>query len=370
MTRMAVPATFVDTVESAFTVRVDSSCDELARLAAPWQRLAGAGAEPMQEHAWSLAAALAFHRAARLRIVTVWRGNSLAAVAPLVEVRRAGLRVLEIIGARFLGEPAKLLADAPDSRERLLRALTEQHLPLRLARVDAHELTPGLRANKGGGVLLAVPGASCLRVDLAGDWESYSAGRSGRRMETLKRRRRQLGTLGPVEFEARLPSPAESDAVLGEAFEVEARGWKGKGGSAVLARPAMRAFFFEVGRAFAADGRLLVRRLRVAGETIAVHVGLVQAQRCWGLKIGYDERFARHSPGMLLLLECLQDGFRRGLVAHEFLGAAAEWQQPFATSERPLEAIAFYPLAPGGLGVLGLDVAGAVGRRIAQLLRI
>ena len=93
----------------------------------------------------------------------------------------------------------------------------------------------------------------------------------------------------------------------------------------------------------------------------------MQAQRCWGLKIGYDEKFSRHSPGTLLLLECLQDGYRRGLVAHEFLGAAAEWQRPFATSERPLEAIALYPLAPAGLATLGLDVAGALGRRIARV---
>ena len=91
MTRMAVPAPFTSADTPAVTV-ILRSAEELARLAGPWQRLAGAGAEPMQEHAWSLAAARSLHADARLRIVTVWRGTALAAVAPLVEMRRGGLR--------------------------------------------------------------------------------------------------------------------------------------------------------------------------------------------------------------------------------------------------------------------------------------
>jgi SAM-dependent methyltransferase len=100
-----------------------------------------------------------------------------------------------------------------------------------------------------------------------------------------------------------------------------------------------------------------------------VHVGVVVAQCCYELKIGFDEKFARQSPGVLLTQDCLRDGARRGFRAHEFLGCAAAWQEPFAPTERLLRNLTIYPYSLRGLSALALDGTEVAARRAARLVR-
>ena len=342
--------------------------NELESLAVPWARLAGWDSEPMQSHAWSLSAAHTLHAGSRLAIVTVWRGQSLAAVAPLVEVRRAGVPWLEVLGARSLGEPVRLLADGPDARRALARAIVDLRMPVLLQCLDRGAWSEEfLHAARGRAVSFVVPGASCLRAEFDGGWESYTARLSTERQASLRRKSRQLEREGELIFDSRMPSPAEVSEVLHSAFAVEARSWKRAAHSAVAQRPAQLAFFEAIGRHFAAEGKLLVRRLRVGGADAAVHVGVVESGRSYELKIGYDERWSRFSPGLQLTWHCLRDASERGLRAHEFLGAAADWQRPFATSERQLENIVVYAMSPAGLWSLAADGAAVLGRRALRL---
>ena len=358
------PAAVTTSALTAMTLR---GLDELEALGAAWNRLAGEHAEPMQRHAWSLAAAHALHAGARLCVITIRRGAALAAVAPLVEVRRGNVRTLEILGARRLGEPVSFPCDAPDARAALCRAMLAQRLPLMLQRLDSVVWSRELKSQARGRALLSVlPGSRCVRVDFTGDWPQYQARLSTGLAATLRRRRRQLARLGKVSFDFRQPAPQEVEEQLREAFEVERHSWKGEAGSAVLQQPAMFEFFERLAKAAAATGHLGIRRLRVDDQLVAVHVGLLQAGRWWELKIGYDARWARCSPGLQLTVEALEDGFRRGLRAHEFLGSAADWQAPFATSDRRLETVLAYPLSATGMFSLATDVGGIALRRVTR----
>lgn len=369
---MALPANFAQDVDVASTLTVDTACTlaELEALGDAWDRLAGPSAEPMQTHAWTLAAVRTLHAGARLRILSVRRGPGLAAVAPLVEVVRRGVRWLEFAGASQLYEPMRLLADSDHARDVLCRAITAQRSPLRLQRVDAGAWTNALRAAaRGRAVAIEVPSCPSLRVEIDARFDGESGPLSSERAATLRRKRRQLEKLGAVVLESVEPTPADVETVLREAFEVEARSWKGAAGSAVLQQPAQFAFFRELGRHYSAGGALLVRRLRVGTELAAVHVGVVADNCCYEMKIGFDDKFARQSPGVLLTLDCLRDGARRGLRAHEFLGCAAAWQEPFASSERPLRNLAIYPFSARGLAALALDGADVAARRATRLVR-
>jgi CelD/BcsL family acetyltransferase involved in cellulose biosynthesis/SAM-dependent methyltransferase len=369
---MSLPATLEpgETMAMSFAVDVARSLPELEALGSTWDQLAGSSAEPMQTHAWTLAAVRALHPGATLRVLAVRRGATLAAVAPLVEIVRSGVRWLEFAGAAQLYEPMRLLADGDDARAALCRAIAAQNLPMRLQRVDAGAWSDSLRAAvRGRGVAIEVPSCASLRVDLDARFDSESGPLSGERAATLRRKRRQLEKLGGVVLESLEPRAAEVESVLREAFEVEARSWKGEAGSAVLQQPAQFAFFCELGTHYAARGALLVRRLRVGTEIAAIHVGVVAAQCCYELKIGFDEKFARQSPGVLLTQDCLRDGARRGFRAHEFLGCAASWQEPFASAKRPLRNLAIYPLNARGLSALALDGADVAARRAVRLAR-
>ncbi len=48
---------------------------------------------------------------------------------------------------------------------------------------------------------------------------------------------------------------------------------------------------------------LRIAFLRIAGRPVAMQIAVERAQRLWLLKIGYDEEYARCSPGQLLMLE-------------------------------------------------------------------
>ena len=356
------------TAEAAtFEVRTLHRVEDLEAHAIAWDRLA---TEPMQTHAWSLAAARTLHARERLNVIVIFRGDQLAAVAPLVEVRRRGARWFEFLGGDRLYEPMRLLAESDEAREALSRQIARLRRPMLLQRLDRGPWTDGIRREaRGRAITLTARSSPCLHVALTGRFEDLMARVSSERAATLRRKRRQLERFGAVRVECVRPAPAEVDAVLREAFEVESRGWKGKTGSAVMCQPDLFEFFRQVASSFAANGALLVRRLLVGDEVAAVHVGLVQSNRCYELKIGFDEKWARQSPGMLLTLECLRDGFARGLEAHEFLGASAAWQVPFATGERRLENLALYPLNFTGFTWLGLDVARFAYRRAARVGR-
>lgn len=363
---MRAEITFSETTSTTLTTAVLHDVRALEDLGVAWNRLAGPSAEPMQGHDWSLAAARALHAGARLWVVTIRRGAALAAVAPLVETTRSGTRWLEILGARVLGEPVKFLCDGADARAALCRALVALRVPLFLNRVDGDEWVREFH-QQARAFVTVVSGGRCLRVDMTEGWQPYAARLSTARLATLRRKQRQLEKAGSLSCDFQHPAPQDVREALRAAFEVEQRSWKGEAGSAVLQKPAMFEFFCALGAYYAADSRLVVRRLRVGEETVAIHVGVVQANRFWELKIGYDQRWARCSPGVQLTWESLQDGFRRRFRSHEFLGYAADWQVPFATSERNLNNIMVYPLSPAGLWSLGIDGGGFLLRRAARL---
>jgi CelD/BcsL family acetyltransferase involved in cellulose biosynthesis/SAM-dependent methyltransferase len=357
--------------DSLLAVDEIRSLAELEAMRAAWDRLAGPSAEPMQTHAWTLAAARTLHAGARLSVIAVRRGPELAAVAPLVEIPRRGLRWLEFAGSTQLYEPVRMLADSEEARQILCRAIAARRVPLRLLRVDAGAWPETLRrASRGRALLFETPSCPCLTVSVDGPFDINASRLSGERAATLRRKRRQLERLGTVTLECAEPSAADAERELREVFEVEARSWKGEAGSAVIQQPALLEFFCDVGRHYARDGALLIRRLRVGAEVAAVHVGLVHGNACYELKIGYDAKFSRQSPGVLLTIECLADAGRRGLRAHEFLGCAAAWQEPFATGRRELTNLAIYPWSASGLAALALDGASLAAQRSVRLARM
>ena len=357
--------------DSSLEVATSRGAEALHALLPEWQRLAGAAAEPMQSPHWALAAARSLHAGAELVTLTVRRGGALVAMMTLAETRRGAVRWLVIPGADALGEPLRpLIADA-EARTALCDALLGLRRPLSLPRIDDAEFAAQLRAAaRGRAGVFAMSGGASLIATLDGDQPGVLERCSPARQKVLRRNRRQLAHAGDIAFETLVPAPHEVAAALRAAFEVEARSWKGAAGSAVLARPAMFDFFRAYGEACAAEGRLLVRLLKVGERVAAVGVAVIESGRSFDLKIGYDAAFARHSPGLTLTCEALADSARRGLAAHEFLGFAEGWQRPFATRERNFTSLMIYPMNIAGSTAFGFDAAGALLRRTRRALGI
>jgi hypothetical protein len=125
-----------------------------------------------------------------------------------------------------------------------------------------------------------------------------------KRRKEYRRLRTRLGEQGRLaaKFTKMPPDP-------GQWFDrfaaTEAKGWKGRRGTALATRPEWAAFFRDAVIDAAATGHGLFWELTLDGEPVAMCFGFRSGQQAWLLKIAHDPAFGRYSPGALLLLDMI-----------------------------------------------------------------
>ncbi|GGH31380.1 hypothetical protein GCM10007036_42540 [Alsobacter metallidurans] len=268
---------------------------------AAWRTLAAQGDDrnPFWEPAFALPAATLPGVAPPL-FVACWRGERMTALLALERPRlgaaspllRAWSHDQAVLGAPLLdplhgAEDIGVALRWLQSRHRLAGALLWRWMPedgpaaaalaaagARPVRLDAHE-----RA--------ALANASPLPV---------------KKRKELGRLRRRLAEQGRLEsVSAAAPDDVETACTAFAALE--ARGWKGRRGSAFASHPDRLRFLQAVTQGLARDGGCRIDRLTLDGETIAAGVLLGGGPRALYWKTTYDERFAAFSPGVLLTVD-------------------------------------------------------------------
>jgi CelD/BcsL family acetyltransferase involved in cellulose biosynthesis len=149
----------------------------------------------------------------------------------------------------------------------------------------------------------------------------------------LDRFRRKLVREHGASFHL-LEQPENVATVLEKGFAVEASGWKGRAGTAVLSTPETASFYRAVAANFAARGTLRLSWIEVAGRMIAFDLSIEHRRRLFLVKTGYDEGFRAFAPGLLLRLAVIEACLDSDIVAHELLGGEDPWKAKFATSSR------------------------------------
>ena len=196
-------------------------------------------------------------------------------------------------------------------------------------------------------------GNSSYTVPLQPTWESFEATISAGRRSDLRRYKRRAERLGNLQFEAVSPNHHTLDRYLEEFFRVEASGWKGRNGTAILMSPSRFRFFTQYARTIAEQGMLRMYFLRIDGRTAAARFAVECDNRLWDLKMGYDETLSECSPGVLLTQETMCDAISRGLEAYEFLGKAEAWERHWWCEQNFFTSIRIYPFSiNGGLSVI------------------
>jgi len=129
-----------------------------------------------------------------------------------------------------------------------------------------------------------------------------SSGPSAGRLKELRRQRRALERQAPLRFETVIEPRAVSPAL--EAFLVlEAAGWKGGCGTALVQDAGRATFVRSLVRDLSHDGRVRIDQLFCGETLVASAISLTGSGQAAFWKIAYDERFARFSPGVLLTQE-------------------------------------------------------------------
>jgi CelD/BcsL family acetyltransferase involved in cellulose biosynthesis len=193
-------------------------------------------------------------------------------------------------------------------------------------------------------------------VLLGVEWEMFQTRMSKSNRAFVKRKRKIAEREGPVMFECVEPDAANVDGFVDEVFRVEALSWKSRSGSAILQRPKTANFLREYARSASRRGALRLFFLRIGEATAAVRMNVEHANRLWELKIGYDERFSRSSPGILLMHETLRYACDRGFEAYEFLGQTDAWHLHWPTESRGFATLYFYSRSASGAVTFMHDV--------------
>jgi CelD/BcsL family acetyltransferase involved in cellulose biosynthesis len=206
-------------------------------------------------------------------------------------------------------------------------------------------------------------------VAIAGDWAAYERGLSANVRKDVRRRRRRLEELGEVAVEV-ADGQERLEELLDEGFRVEAAGWKGEEGSAILSDERTRRFYTDVARWAAGRGWLRLSFLRLDGRAVAFEYSLEQGGVFSCVKGGYDGAYARFSPGRVISHALLERAFARGLTRFDLLGADEAYKRAWTGTTRDLQLLqAFAPSLPGAAQWAAASYGRPAVERARQVLR-
>jgi CelD/BcsL family acetyltransferase involved in cellulose biosynthesis len=321
------------------TVETHHSFDALAD---EWHELAArVEAPPWVRPEWIRAWWTSFGRG-QPEVIAVRSHDTLEALAPLVRHRGVLRSPTNWHTPEFVP-----LAETDEARGALAGALwhagarrVELAFLAESAWVDAARRT----ARDAGHVLLERVLVRSPFVPIEGAWEDYVATLDRRLVSELKRRRRRLSELGEVSTEL-----VDGSEHLADAFRIEASGWKGARGTAIASQPETRHFYTAVAEWAAREGLLRLAFLRLGDRRIAFRFNLEQAGRLYALKSGYDEEFAKFSPGSLLVFDLLEYAFRHELRSYELLGTETPSKREWTDRSRVRLLFQSFARSPAGL---------------------
>ncbi|MGH9467113.1 MAG: GNAT family N-acetyltransferase [Terriglobales bacterium] len=326
---------------------------ELEGLAPEWAAMVAPGRlTPLTGPAWVLAHARAYERADRVAAIYARRGGQLIAVLPLVR-ERGWLRGLPVRLLRSAAGHVCLRFDLSADGE-AWNADVATAMFRCLADWEGWDCFM-LREVPRGGFAEAVQAAAAAAGYQTGRRASMQSRYldpmtftpTGELRHKLRRTRRRLEESGAVEFETSTEANLER---LHELFTLEASGWKGRrGGNAVLRKGERQVrFFLDMAAGAAAQGQLRLHRLLCGGGLVATALGLRDVGGYYAVKWCYDERYAKYSPGNLLIEAIIQQCQADRLTRFDFTGDDYPYKREWTSLT--LEHAFLYVFRPGLLG--------------------
>jgi Acetyltransferase (GNAT) domain len=297
-------------------------------------------------------------------VAVVEDGSEVVAIAPLA-ARRDGVTRLGLAGVDELSEPGDFVCRDAGALRRLASGVARLGCPLHLARIEAGSPSVGAlrRAYARRAVFYRRTVASYPWIPLDEGWREPEQRFPSDRRSDLRRARRRADQLGEVTMDVISPRKEDLPPLLDELYRVEATGWKGREGTALAADVPRRLFFTTFAEAAVDAGFLRLAFLRIGGCAAAVQLAAECGRRFWLLKVGYDEKFKRASPGSLLMLETIRHAAVAGLESYELLGTSEPWTRVWTEHERACLALRTYPIRPRGFGAAALDAWRLVRRQ-------
>jgi len=197
-----------------------------------------------------------------------------------------------------------------------------------------------------------------------------------KKLKELRRLRHRLEEHGPVVFEV-ARRPDEIGLALETFLQLEASGWKGKRGTALIQHAGDAAFIRRAVPALAETAQCEIVSLRAGSIPVAAGIVLRHQDRAFFFKLGIDEGFARYSPGVQLTLDLTRHLCADPAIASADSMASADhpminpiWRGRFAIGDVLIPLRRNDPVvALIHAALVGLNAAHEAARRVVRRLR-
>ncbi len=310
------PAFPIDHAEAApLTVRIVDPLSLSDDLAAAWDGLAGEASEPNPfAERWCLQSALHLldpERSARLVLVQGGSDGPLIGVMPVAPATHYGRLPLRhvtgwahpnhfhgapLVRAGFEGLFWSILLGWCDAAP---WAHTLVHVPRLTGDGPLHRALVEVAQARGGEAVTVHREERALLESVSSPEEYWDAAVRAKKRKELRRQANRLAEQGAVRF--RRWQPGEAIEPWIDAFlDIEARGWKGRAGSALASHSDTAAWFRAILAGAAEAGKLDMRTLDLDDRPLAMLVNFLCPPGGFSFKTAFDEDYARFSPGVLL----------------------------------------------------------------------
>ncbi len=270
-----------------------------------------------------------------LAVITVREKGKLVGVGPFVTECRLGIERIYPIGFdQFAYLGPLVLAGRDDVAQAIATAFAARfprgllHIPYFQCR-DESLAVMLVRLNTLGWSSCSWARNICHYLCETQGYEKLLATKSGKARYNLKRERRKLEEIGPVEI--RLYQGAELDEqVVERVAAIQKRSWLFRRGQEPLGSPYYRELLPALGRLHLADVYLMTH----GGKDVAFVLNFRKDRENICSCVGFDEALAQLSPGKILMNSVAKTILDRGDHVLDFLFGDAEYKQFWASRSK------------------------------------
>lgn len=184
-------------------------------------------------------------------------------------------------------------------------------------------------------------------ASLTATYDAFQSERSAKMFADTRRQWRRLCETGDARLLVQVDA-ADKAAVIAALARQKSRRWQETGSRDLFAEPGYLDFYTQLANAGIAGGEVVVSGLAVDGQWIATHWGVRYGTRFYWLMPGYEnERWARYSPGRVLLDAVVQWAITEKLTVFDLTVGDESYKRQWADTVLPLYA-----------GMYGVSVRG------------
>jgi CelD/BcsL family acetyltransferase involved in cellulose biosynthesis len=279
-----------------------------------------------------------------LLLMTMRRGDSVAAIVPLYRKQEEGRRVLRFVGGidltDYLG-PICSLQDRNTVAETLVGWL--ETTDVWWDELDAHSMPVPLgfaeflvdhADRRGFSFTLEQEEVSAI-LPLDREWDAYLVSLDSKQRHELKRKMRRLAREHP-DARVRSSSAATLDRDLEIFFDMhrEAEGDKGH-----FMSPGVATFFERVARGFLTLGWLRLDFLEIGERAVAATFGFEVSRRFYLYNSAFLPAARKMSPGVVLVGQLVKRAIGNGVEYFDFLRGSERYKYQFGAEAVPLHNV-------------------------------